>query len=146
MKVIYQKTKTLHTRDNGRSADAIAPNFIYGCLGDFGSIEQRAFHSAQKINKDKEIREEPDELETDSLEEAAKRSYEDNKSASAYGIFSIKEQNNRQLYSEGYANGYKANPAKYSKQDIIDMLSDFTDDAPGFYIKKEIMKILEKKS
>lgn len=33
MIVIKQKTKTLKTRDNGRSADAIAPNFIYGCLG-----------------------------------------------------------------------------------------------------------------
>jgi spore photoproduct lyase len=33
MKIIQQKTKTLHTRDNGRSADAISPNFIYGCLG-----------------------------------------------------------------------------------------------------------------
>ena len=33
MKIIRQKTKTLHTRDNGRSADAISPNFIYGCLG-----------------------------------------------------------------------------------------------------------------
>jgi len=33
MKLIKQKTKTLVTRDNGRSADAISPNFIYGCLG-----------------------------------------------------------------------------------------------------------------
>ena len=33
MKIIKQKTKTLHTRTNGRSADAISPNFIYGCLG-----------------------------------------------------------------------------------------------------------------
>lgn len=33
MKIIKQKTKTLTTRDNGRSADAISPNFIYGCLG-----------------------------------------------------------------------------------------------------------------
>jgi spore photoproduct lyase len=33
MKIITQKTKTLTTRDNGRSADAISPNFIYGCLG-----------------------------------------------------------------------------------------------------------------
>lgn len=33
MKIIKQKTKTLITRDNGRSSDAIAPNFIYGCLG-----------------------------------------------------------------------------------------------------------------
>ena len=33
MKVIYQTTKTLITRDNGRSADAISPNLIYGCLG-----------------------------------------------------------------------------------------------------------------
>ncbi len=33
MKIIKQKTKTLITRDNGRSSDAVAPNFIYGCLG-----------------------------------------------------------------------------------------------------------------
>lgn len=33
MKLIKQKTKTLVTRDNGRSSDAISPNFIYGCLG-----------------------------------------------------------------------------------------------------------------
>ena len=33
MKIIRQKTKTLHTRDNGRSSDAVSPNFIYGCLG-----------------------------------------------------------------------------------------------------------------
>lgn len=33
MKVIRQKTKTLVTKDNGRSSDAVSPNFIYGCLG-----------------------------------------------------------------------------------------------------------------
>jgi spore photoproduct lyase len=33
MQIKYQKTKTLVTRDNGRSSDAISPNFIYGCLG-----------------------------------------------------------------------------------------------------------------
>ena len=33
MKIIQQKTKTLVTRDNGRSSDAISPNFVYGCLG-----------------------------------------------------------------------------------------------------------------
>jgi spore photoproduct lyase len=33
MEIKHQKTKTLITRDNGRSADAISPNFIYGCLG-----------------------------------------------------------------------------------------------------------------
>jgi spore photoproduct lyase len=33
MKIIHQKTKTLTTRDNGRSSDAISPNFIYGCNG-----------------------------------------------------------------------------------------------------------------
>lgn len=33
MEVKRQKTKTLVTRDNSRSSDAIAPNFIYGCLG-----------------------------------------------------------------------------------------------------------------
>ena len=33
MKIIKQQTKTLITRDNGRSSDAISPNFIYGCLG-----------------------------------------------------------------------------------------------------------------
>ncbi len=33
VKLIYQSTKTLHIRPNGRSADFIAPNFIYGCAG-----------------------------------------------------------------------------------------------------------------
>jgi spore photoproduct lyase len=33
MKIIKHKTKTLVTRDNGRSSDAVSPNFIYGCLG-----------------------------------------------------------------------------------------------------------------
>jgi len=33
MEIKTQKTKTLLTRDNGRSSDAISPNFIYGCLG-----------------------------------------------------------------------------------------------------------------
>jgi len=33
MKIIRQRTKTLKTRDNGRSADCISPNFVYGCLG-----------------------------------------------------------------------------------------------------------------
>lgn len=33
MQIIKQKTKTLITRDNGRSSDAISPNFVYGCLG-----------------------------------------------------------------------------------------------------------------
>ncbi len=33
MKVIYQKTKTLVTKPNNNSSDAISPNFIYGCSG-----------------------------------------------------------------------------------------------------------------
>ena len=33
MEIKHQITKTLVTRDNTRSSDAIAPNFIYGCLG-----------------------------------------------------------------------------------------------------------------
>ena len=33
MDIKHQITKTLVTRDNTRSSDAIAPNFIYGCLG-----------------------------------------------------------------------------------------------------------------
>lgn len=33
MQIIHQRTKTLHTRDNGRSSDAVSPNFVYGCLG-----------------------------------------------------------------------------------------------------------------
>ncbi|MGI4851856.1 MAG: spore photoproduct lyase family protein [Janthinobacterium lividum] len=31
--IVKQKTKTLHIRLNGRSADYITPNFIYGCAG-----------------------------------------------------------------------------------------------------------------
>lgn len=34
IKKINQNTKTLHIRPNGRSADYITPNFIYGCAGD----------------------------------------------------------------------------------------------------------------
>ena len=33
MEIKKQKTTTLTTRDNGRSSDAVSPNFIYGCLG-----------------------------------------------------------------------------------------------------------------
>lgn len=33
MQIIKQKTRTLATRDNGRSSDAVSPNWIYGCLG-----------------------------------------------------------------------------------------------------------------
>ena len=33
MKVIRQNTKTLITKDNGRSSDAVSPNFLYGCCG-----------------------------------------------------------------------------------------------------------------
>lgn len=33
MVIKKQKTKTLNTRDNGRSSDGISPNFLYGCLG-----------------------------------------------------------------------------------------------------------------
>ena len=33
MKIIKQNTKTLITRNNDRSSDAISPNFVYGCLG-----------------------------------------------------------------------------------------------------------------
>lgn len=33
MQIIKQKTRTLVTKDNGRSSDAVSPNFIYGCLG-----------------------------------------------------------------------------------------------------------------
>lgn len=32
-KVIKQNTKTLTVKDNGRSSDAVSPNFIYGCVG-----------------------------------------------------------------------------------------------------------------
>jgi hypothetical protein len=32
MNIIKQKTKTLITKDNGRSSDAVSPNFLYGCL------------------------------------------------------------------------------------------------------------------
>jgi len=37
MKVIYQKTKTLVTKPNNNSSDAISPNYIYGCAGGCGS-------------------------------------------------------------------------------------------------------------
>ncbi|MFW5847804.1 MAG: spore photoproduct lyase family protein, partial [bacterium] len=33
MEIKRQKTRTLFTKDNGRSSDAVSPNFIYSCLG-----------------------------------------------------------------------------------------------------------------
>jgi len=33
MQIIKQVTKTLVTRNNERSSDAVSPNFVYGCLG-----------------------------------------------------------------------------------------------------------------
>lgn len=33
MEIIHQSTKTLKTKPNDRSSDAVSPNFIYGCLG-----------------------------------------------------------------------------------------------------------------
>ena len=33
MKVKYQKTKTLVTKPNNNSSDAISPNYVYGCAG-----------------------------------------------------------------------------------------------------------------
>ena len=33
VRILKQNTKTLHIRPNGRSADYITPNFIYGCAG-----------------------------------------------------------------------------------------------------------------
>lgn len=33
MEIIHQNTKTLKTKPNDRSSDAVSPNFIYGCLG-----------------------------------------------------------------------------------------------------------------
>jgi spore photoproduct lyase len=33
MVIKHQKTKTLVTKPNGRSSDAVSPNFIYGCAG-----------------------------------------------------------------------------------------------------------------
>lgn len=48
-KIIHQKTKTLITKDNGRSADAISPNFVYGCLG--GCMDTYCY--VGRFNKDK---------------------------------------------------------------------------------------------
>ena len=33
MQIVKQRTKTLVTRDNSRSSDAISPNYVYGCGG-----------------------------------------------------------------------------------------------------------------
>ena len=49
MEIKYQKTKTLITRDNNRSSDAIAPNFIYGCLG--GCMQSYCY--VARFNRDK---------------------------------------------------------------------------------------------
>jgi spore photoproduct lyase len=49
MKIIRQKTKTLETRDNGRSSDAISPNFLYGCLGNCKSYCYMARYNPDKV-------------------------------------------------------------------------------------------------
>jgi spore photoproduct lyase len=49
MKLIHQKTKTLETRDNGRSSDAISPNFLYGCLGGCKSYCYMARYNPDKV-------------------------------------------------------------------------------------------------
>lgn len=49
MKIIHQNTKTLTTRDNNRSSDAISPNFLYGCLG--GCLKSYCYMS--RYNPDK---------------------------------------------------------------------------------------------
>ena len=51
MKIIKQKTKTLITRDNGRSADAISPNFVYGCLQLGGCLSSYCY--VARYNNDK---------------------------------------------------------------------------------------------
>lgn len=49
MKIIHQKTKTLETRDNNRSSDAIAPNFLYGCLGGCKTYCYMARYNPDKV-------------------------------------------------------------------------------------------------
>jgi spore photoproduct lyase len=49
MKIIKQNTKTLITRNNTRSSNAISPNFIYGCLG--GCLQSYCYIS--RFNNDK---------------------------------------------------------------------------------------------
>lgn len=49
MKIIYQKTKTLVTKDNNNSSDAISPNYIYGCAGGCGSYCYMKRYNQDKI-------------------------------------------------------------------------------------------------
>jgi len=49
MEIIKQRTKTLVTKDNGRSSDAISPNFIYGCLG--GCMQSYCYVGRYNHNK-----------------------------------------------------------------------------------------------
>lgn len=49
MEIKSQVTKTLLTRDNTRSSDAISPNFIYGCLG--GCMQSYCY--VGRFNRDK---------------------------------------------------------------------------------------------
>jgi len=49
MEIKSQITKTLVTRDNTRSSDAISPNFIYGCLG--GCMQSYCY--VGRFNRDK---------------------------------------------------------------------------------------------
>lgn len=47
--ILKRKTKTLTTKDNGRSSDAVSPNFVYGCLG--GCMESYCY--VGRYNNDK---------------------------------------------------------------------------------------------
>lgn len=49
MKVIYQKTKTLVTKSNNNSSDAISPNYIYGCAGGCGSYCYMKRYNQDKV-------------------------------------------------------------------------------------------------
>lgn len=49
MQIVKQKTKTLVTKNNGRSSDAVSPNFIYGCLG--GCMKSYCYVARYNSNK-----------------------------------------------------------------------------------------------
>ncbi len=49
MKLVVQSTKTLETKPNNNSSDAISPNYVYGCAGGCGSYCYMKRYNRDKI-------------------------------------------------------------------------------------------------
>lgn len=68
-------------------------------------------------------------VDENGLDEMAEKSYKDNEPNSKFGIFSIKEVNYRELYKEGYIDGYKAHLQRssdgWSDEELHKMCGDY---------------------